>query len=158
MSGIAGILTIMQYVIVFFIFYNPAGCWALRVFGWFIWVISLVFGILPIFILRRKGGVPKGKSYIETTVFVDSELYAIIRHPQYLGWIMFNISMAMVAQNWLVWTLGVVSIGLVYATILDSDYQALEKFGEAYRCYMQRVPRINLLLGVIRLIRGSRGG
>lgn len=158
MLGIAGILTIMQYVIAFFIFYNQAGCRALRVFGWFIWAISLVFVILPIFTLRRKGGVPKGKSYVETTVLVNSELYAIIRHPQYLGWIMFNLSMAMIAQNWQVCALGVVSIGLVYATILDSDCQALEKFGEAYLCYMQRVPQINILLGVIRLIRRSRGG
>ena len=32
------------------------------------------------------------------------------------------------------------------------EKQDIEKFGEQYRQYMQKVPRLNFLLGIIRLI------
>jgi protein-S-isoprenylcysteine O-methyltransferase Ste14 len=34
----------------------------------------------------------------------------------------------------------------------DEEEASIEKFGEAYKEYMQRVPRVNFLLGIFRLI------
>jgi hypothetical protein len=36
--------------------------------GWIIWGISVILGWLPIFILKRNGGVAKGKSYVQTSI------------------------------------------------------------------------------------------
>lgn len=121
--------------------------------GWGIWVISGIFGFAPIFILRSKGNVAKGKSYIETTKLVDSSLYAIVRHPQYLAGMLFNLAMMLLAQHWVVVLVGAVSMVLIYADIQAADKEGIEKFGEIYREYMQKVPQVNFILGIIRAIR-----
>jgi protein-S-isoprenylcysteine O-methyltransferase Ste14 len=152
---VASILIIAQYILAFFVFKLP-GIKALQWAGWIIWVLSVIFGIGPIFILRRKGGVGNGKSYVETTRLVDSSLYAVIRHPQYLSGILFSLALMLLAQHWLVILLGAISTILIYLDIQVADQEGIEKFGEAYRQYMQRVPQVNFLLGVVRLIQAKR--
>ena len=147
----ASVLIVVQYILAFFVFKLP-GLRALQWVGWGIWVLSLIFGIGPIFIFRRFGAVEKGKSYVQTTKLVDTSLYAIVRHPQYLAGILFNLALMLLAQHWLVMAIGIVSMGLVYLEILAADQEGLDKFGDEYRLYMQRVPRANFLLGLIRLI------
>ena len=151
---IISILLIAQYILAFFVFKLP-GWRSLQWAGWIIWVISLFFGIAPIFILRQKGGVVKGKSYVETTRLVDTSLYAIVRHPQYTAGILFNLALMLLAQHWLVITLGVLSIVLIYWLICAADQEAIAKFGPIYQDYVQRVPRVNFLLGIVRLIRAE---
>ncbi|MBN2550674.1 MAG: isoprenylcysteine carboxylmethyltransferase family protein [Anaerolineales bacterium] len=152
---IASILLVTQYILAFFVYKLP-GLQALQWIGWGIWVISLIFGVAPIFILGHRGGVAKGKSYVETTQLVDTSLYAIVRHPQYLAGILFNLALMLLAQHWLVILLGAISAVLIYLDIQTADQEGLEKFGDAYRQYMQRVPQVNFLLGIIRLIKAKR--
>jgi protein-S-isoprenylcysteine O-methyltransferase Ste14 len=146
------VLTVLQYVLGFFVFKMP-GVEALRWVGWGIWALSCVFGFLPIVTLRQKGGVPQGKNYIHTTRLVDSGLYAIVRHPQYVGGMLFNVALMFLAQRWLIIGMGIVSASLIYLDIQQADRDGLEKFGDAYRSYMQRVPRANFVLGLFRLIK-----
>lgn len=152
---IVGILTVAQYILTFFIYKLP-GQRALQWVGWAIWMLALVFGFGPIFILRRRGGVAKGKSYIATTRLVDTSLYAIVRHPQYLGGILLNLSLMLLAQHWLVILLGAASALFIWLDIQAADRDCIEKFGDQYRQYMQRVPQVNIPLGVIRLMRSRR--
>ena len=44
-------------------------------------------------------------------------------------------------------------MGLVYVDLLKADERLVEKFGDAYRGYMERVPRVNAVAGLIRLVR-----
>jgi protein-S-isoprenylcysteine O-methyltransferase Ste14 len=156
-SLVASILFVTQYFLAFFVYKLP-GLPALQWLGWGIWAISVIFGIAPIFILRNRGGVAKGQSYVKTTQLVDSSLYAIVRHPQYLAGMLFSIAMMLLAQHWVIILIGVVSTTLFYIDTRDADQEGIEKFGEAYREYMQRVPRTNFLLGILRIIqqRGNR--
>jgi protein-S-isoprenylcysteine O-methyltransferase Ste14 len=146
------VLTALQYVLGFFVFKMP-GVEALHWVGWGIWVLSGVFGLVPIFTLRQRGGVPKGRSYVHTTQLVDSGLYAIVRHPQYVAGILLNVALMFLAQHWLIIGMGIVSASLIYLDILQADRDGLEKFGDAYRSYRQRVPRANFILGLFRLIK-----
>lgn len=154
---IASVLLVVQYILAFFIYKLP-GLKTLQWVGWAIWAVSLIFGVAPIFILRHKGGVEKGKSYVETTRLVDTSLYAIVRHPQYLGGILFNLALMLLAQHWLVILLGGISAVLIWLDIQTADQEGAEKFGEEYRRYMQQVPQINFLLGIYRLIRERSAG
>lgn len=149
---ISGILIVVQYILAFFVYKLP-GWPVLQWVGWGIWVLALLFGIAPIFILRQKGGPPKGKSYVETTRLVDTSLYAVVRHPQYLGVILFALSLALIAQHWLVILFGVISATLMYLEIQAADREGIAQFGDEYRAYMRRVPQINIPLGVYRLMR-----
>jgi hypothetical protein len=56
-------------------------------------------------------------------------------------------------QNWMVAIGTIVAIVCCYLIILSGDQRNIEKFGDDYRHYIEKVPRINLLLGIIRLLR-----
>ncbi|MFZ2098384.1 MAG: isoprenylcysteine carboxylmethyltransferase family protein [Anaerolineales bacterium] len=152
---IAGVLLVVQYILGFFVYKLP-GIEVLQWIGCVIWVLSGIFGFAPIFILRQKGGVAKGKSYVETKRLVDTSLYAIVRHPQYLAGILFGIAMMLLAQHWLVVFLGVISAVLIWLDIQIADQQGIEKFGEEYRRYMERVPQTNFIIGIARLMRSRK--
>jgi protein-S-isoprenylcysteine O-methyltransferase Ste14 len=155
-SIVASILFVVQYILAFFVYKLP-GLPVLQWFGWGIWVLSVIFGIAPIFILRNRGGVAKSHSYVKTTQLVDSSLYAIVRHPQYLAGMLFSLAMMLLAQHWVVILIGIISMTLFYIDTRGADQEGIEKFGDAYRDYIQRVPKVNFLLGILRAIqkRGS---
>ena len=53
-------LLVAQTIMVFILgMFNEAGLDAVMYLGWLVWAVSLIFGWLPIVILKRKGGVPK---------------------------------------------------------------------------------------------------
>jgi protein-S-isoprenylcysteine O-methyltransferase Ste14 len=41
----------------------------------------------------------------------------------------------------------------VAAGMFKEEQRCMEKFGEEYRHYMEKVPRVNFLLGIIRALR-----
>ena len=151
LSSIASVLTVAQVVLAFLIC-RPQSV-VLVWIGQVCLGMSSIFGVWPILVFRRKGGVAKGKSYIRTTRLVDSGLYAIVRHPQNgTAWLLINLGIASIAQHWSSWVLGLASMALVYVDTFKADQGCIEKFGDAYRAYMRRVPRVNFLLGLVRLV------
>ena len=117
---------------------------------------GIIFGMLPTFEFRKKGRVKKGKSYIHTTKLVDTGLYSIVRHPQYVTFILWAIAGMLLFQHWIVILLGIPVIPLVYIDLIHADKDAMEKFGDEYTRYMKKVPRANFLLGIIRLLQRKR--
>ena len=147
------LLTAAQIVLTFFP-YEPHGDPTVTTIGWVVWWSAAFLGWAPILNLRLKGGVATGKSYVETTRLVDWGLYAVIRHPQYLSFMLVNLALILISQGWAVALLGALAMAFVWAAILPgADRDGLEKFGADYQRYMQSVPRINFIAGIIRLIR-----
>jgi protein-S-isoprenylcysteine O-methyltransferase Ste14 len=118
--------------------------------------LSLIFA--PIFTLQRQGTVQPGGNYMQATVVVDSGLFAIVRHPQYLGYMCLNVTFMLISQHWLVLLLGSLAIIFYYLYALQEEKPLLEKFGSPYREYMRRVPRLNVVSGITRLIRRREQG
>ncbi len=152
---LATILTMaaVGQIILAFILYDENGNISIINLGWFILWISAIFGWLPIYTFKKHGGVAKGKSYIQTSILVNRGVYAIVRHPQYLAGILMGLSLPLISQHWLVAVLGVIVIVILYINTFDEEVSNIAKFGDQYRQYMQRVPRLNFLLGIIRIIR-----
>jgi protein-S-isoprenylcysteine O-methyltransferase Ste14 len=155
LASLAGALTVVQ-IILAFLLYQP-GLEILQWAGWIcLWTAGL-FGVLPIITLRQKGGVPKGKSYVHTTVLVDSDIYTIVRHPQGgVAGLLINLGVILITRHWLVIALGVVALALTYIDTFKEDRYYIDKFGDDYLRYVQRVPRVNLVAGVIRLLRRGK--
>ena len=116
-------------------------------------IAGMVFGMLPVFEFRKKGSVIKGKSYIHTTKLVDTGIYSIVRHPQYITFIFWAISGMFLFQHWIIIILGIPIIPLTYIDLIKADKDGIKKFGDDYKQYMQSVPRVNFILGIIRIIR-----
>ena len=135
-----------------FLLDNPALIRWLWYVGWIVWAVGIVFVFLPMFVLRNKGGVAKGQSYVQTTALVDSGLYSVVRHPQYLGWFLMYPAMMLFNSHWLIVVLGFLGMVCVYLFTLQEDDDLVAKFGESYERYMTAVPQLNLIAGLIRLL------
>ena len=140
---------LIQIVLIFF-FYNDLGNNFFAYTGWIVWVFSLYFGLISFLTFKKRGGVDKGKSYIRTTKVVKDGPYAIVRHPQYLGGILFTTSITLWTQLWLSLFLSILIIILTYQWTYSEDKKLVEKFGEDYERYKENVPRLNPILGIFK--------
>jgi len=153
-STLSSLLFILQIIVGIFFISDVSQIAILAYVGVGLYVFSgWIFGMMPTVEFRKKGGVKKGKSYIHTTKFVDTGIYSIVRHPQYVTFIMFAIAGMLLFQHWIVIILGIPIIPLMYIDLLKADKRLIEKFRDDYKQYMKRVPRANFLLGIIRLLR-----
>ena len=133
---------------------DPRSCLASSILGWVVWAIGMILVMAPIVMFPRRGGVPRGKSFVHTTLLVDTGIYAVVRHPQYLGGILsIFVATPLFCPHWLLAILGIPGAVILYWSTREEEKRLVERFGSEYRAYMQRVPRINLILGIIRLWR-----
>jgi len=77
---------------------NGEGNALLRNLGWMVLTVSAVFGWLPIYTFRRKGGV-NGREYIYPTVVIDSGIYGVVYHLQYLSGTLMSLALALIVQH-----------------------------------------------------------
>jgi protein-S-isoprenylcysteine O-methyltransferase Ste14 len=141
---------IPQVVLAFFVFSQPR-MQTLMIAGWALWALGTVFAIVPILTLRTRGAVPAGKNYMETTALVDTGIYAIVRHPQGgTAGILLNLALPLIGQHWLLVVLAAAGIALLYIDTFNADQTCIQKFGQDYVRYMERVPRVNFLAGITR--------
>ena len=143
--AMTGIIEVQSYPVLFII-------------GWVVWVFGMVLVMAPILMFPRKGGVPAGKSFINTTRLVDTGIYAVIRHPQYTGGIYaIFLTTLLWYPHWLFGVFGVIGTAVIYMSCREEDKRLIEKFGNDYVAYMKRVPGMNIFLGLSRLLQSKRG-
>jgi len=91
-----------------------------------------------------------------TKQVVDSGIYGIVRHPTYIGYMICAVGLAMIAQHWAAIALGAAIVPYTAYAVLQEERENLSRFGDEYRAYMDRVPRFNLIAGLLRHS-GGRG-
>ncbi len=120
-------------------------------------LLSTAFIFPPFRTLARHGAVPPGRPYYDTTRTVDRGAFAIVRHPQYVGYMLLAVGFALRSQHPL--ALGLAAVALTcfawYAAREERD--CLRRFGEAYATYRRRVPRFNFVVGLVRFLAGWGG-
>ncbi len=128
-------------------FYLP-----LFILGWIVWAIGMALVMAPIIMFPRRGGVAKGKSFVNTTKLVDTGIYAVVRHPQYLGGILaVFLATLLLYPHWLFVVLGIPGVAILYLSTMAEEKRLIKRSGEDYKVYIKRVPRINLISGIARL-------
>jgi protein-S-isoprenylcysteine O-methyltransferase Ste14 len=123
----------------------------LRVTGVFVLLLAAVFIFGPFYLLMKHGG-RDGQTYMQARIVVDRGLYAITRHPQYLGYILFACGFALLSQHWVAVLLAALGTTLFYVQAVREERYCLARFGEPYEQYLQRVPRFDFVLGIVRLL------
>ena len=96
-------ISILMFVpiVMVFIFYNYYNIGFLLYSGWVLLAFSVFLILLASNEFRKRGGAPKGRSIVNTTVVVDSGIYSIVRHPKYLGFILFVFGFVLMSQYWI---------------------------------------------------------
>ena len=72
---------------------------------------------------------------------VTEGLYRISRHPQQLMFFIAFLGMCLAIGSWLALFLQMVSSVFLHARILAEEKACLERYGDVYHDYMNRVPR-----------------
>ena len=119
----------------------------LRYIAWILWTFGIILVILPYYYLY----------YRKVENLIDGGIYAIVRHPLYLGWILsVFVATVFLYQHWVFLIIGIPGVASVYLIARQEEYFNIEKFGDGYKLYMRNVPRMNFLAGVIRFLRRRR--
>jgi len=150
-SVLAGFFFVTQMIYGFFLVDNTR-INLVEYLGVGVFILSGIFGMAPVIMFPRKGGVEKGKSFVHTKKLVDTGIYSIVRHPQYSAFILWAIAAMLLFQNWVVILLGIPVVLLTYLDMTREDKRLITKFGKSYKKYMKKVPRANFVWGIIRYI------
>jgi NAD-dependent dihydropyrimidine dehydrogenase PreA subunit len=120
--------------------------------GWVLSLVSLPFWFSTLIYFPRKGEPQEGKRFVDTTVLVDSGIYSLVRHPQFLGCIMLMSASILVSQHWLAAIVGIPISVWLYREIPKEEEGSMIRFGDDYKHYAERVPKLNPFVGALRLL------
>ena len=150
---ITGLLFIGEIIVCILCFNWLRLLW-LNITGWIlIGIAFFVLGGLARVAFNKYGQVPEKVSWLNTTRVVDRGIYSVVRHPIYLSWYFYFLGFICLSQHWITVMLALPAFVLVYLDTIKEEKSSIKKFGDAYKEYMQRVPRLNILLGILRIMR-----
>ena len=109
--------------------------------GLALYVPAAGFVISSFISLKHKGKPSSG--WEPTTVLINSGVFRIVRHPLYLGSAIFTLGFMLIIQSIPGTILGLVAIFCFWMASKKEDAFNIEKFGDAYREYMKKVPMWN---------------
>ena len=114
--------------------------------GLALYIPAAAFVILSFISLKHQGKPESG--WEPTTVLIESGVFGIVRHPLFLGSAIFTLGFILVIQSILSAVLGVVAIFCLWMASKGEDAYNIDKFGDGYKKYMERVPMWNFFKGI----------
>jgi protein-S-isoprenylcysteine O-methyltransferase Ste14 len=125
---------------------------------WILWILAFVYSVflplrlgmiwsyvgLPIALVGLVAFIMVIVSFVTTPISekpITTGPYRYSRHPMYVSQLVMFIGVGIAAASWLFLLLTIVytSLGFIYAG--SEEHMCLEKYGDAYREYMERTPR-----------------
>lgn len=144
----AAILLLLMFPANFLVDVPSDGWWKASGLG--VLMLGLIFVSLPFAHLPRYGRPQKGEPFYATTRLVIEGIYQVVRHPQYLGYALLALGLALLDPHPLMITLAAGSGICFYLQAIHDDNHNQQQFGEEYSQYAAVVPRFNFLLGLLR--------
>jgi protein-S-isoprenylcysteine O-methyltransferase Ste14 len=125
---------------------------------WIVWILAFVYSVflplrlgsiwfyvgLPIALVGTITYIMVIVSFVTTPIGekpITTGMYRYSRHPMYITQLVMLIGVSIAAASWLFLLLTIMytGLGLMYA---DSEERiCLQKYGDAYREYMERTPK-----------------
>ena len=130
MHCIAGALLLAQFALMW-ILDKSVALKGLDYVAMITWLVAMVLIFAPMLALRRKGGVPPDESFVNTKALVDTGIYALVRHPLYLGWMLMYLVVFLFNPNWVLAAIGLVGIACVWWFTRQEEQLLIARFGES---------------------------
>jgi len=67
-------------------------------------------------------------------------VYSIVRHPQYLGWILAHVGFSILLSVWYSMLFTPILIAIIYMISKKEEHELIREFGEEYEDYQKEVP------------------
>jgi protein-S-isoprenylcysteine O-methyltransferase Ste14 len=144
-TGLGTFLTLLAIELIVGIY----GAWShldifwLAVIGWILYIPSVVLLLSSMIALKRKGK-SKGADFTDTTSFINSGIYKIVRQPMTLGLAVWSVALVFVFQSIIAIVLGLTSLFCFWMSARKESEYNIKKFGDAYKEYMKKVPMWNI--------------
>jgi protein-S-isoprenylcysteine O-methyltransferase Ste14 len=150
----AGILLLFaNFIMILFTNPEPELTWAEDV-GVILWMIGFTLWLVTAITMRKSiKRKKKAGEYMEVDILIKTGIFSVVRHPQYLGFIFFNIGFIGITQEIIPSALALASIILIVLGVRREEKELEEKFGNKYHKYKQSTPAFNIFLGFIRLLK-----
>jgi len=140
------VATLILYFILLFVVEIPPGLVFLQYFAFLFFGIGIVFVVLSIITQTRK----------KEARIIQSGVYALVRHPMYFGAMCLFLAMALFLPHWIMILLSMLNLVVIFRFMITEERENLEKLGPEYKVYMEEVPRLNLLLGLMRALKQKK--
>lgn len=111
-----------------FLAHLQTGTW-LSISGWILYAVGLALMTVALVDFSRCDG------------FRQKGIYRFSRNPMYVGYFLIFIGTAVLIESWFHLVLAAIYQVAVHWLILSEERWCLENFGEAYRNYLDKVPR-----------------
>jgi protein-S-isoprenylcysteine O-methyltransferase Ste14 len=119
-------------------------------------LLWLSIGLFVVTILSlRRGGKPTS-GWERTTELTTSGIHGLVRHPMQLSGLLGACGTAVWQPVLVVLVLSAVSVTCFALAARTEDRFNVAKFGEPYRIYMQQVPALNLLAGILARLQSRK--
>jgi protein-S-isoprenylcysteine O-methyltransferase Ste14 len=152
---VASILLVIAWIVSWYLTRANA-IRALWYVGWVVWIAGAVLIVLPLLMIYGGRMTKSEKGWFDAVTIIDRGIYAVVRHPLYLGWMLMYVVVILFGQHWVTLLMGIVGIVCVYLISLQEEQRLIERLGEDYVRYLQKVPRLNIFLGIIRVLQGRK--
>jgi len=121
---------------------GPGSSDFLRRTGGIVLILSGPLMIAPLFMVKAGGMTP----------LVDTGIYSLVRHPQYLGYMGFSIGFSLMSQHGAGYGLALCAT-VFFALQARAEERQLVEVLPGYAAYCGRVPRFNMAAGLWRRMR-----
>lgn len=124
------------------LFATPLGPWSLRLLlGGLLLVFAVTFGVRTIRTFGIDYMLVVYLYYPEESTVQDHEIYSMMRHPTYAGWLVLVLSTTVLRAS----IYGLVDFLLFYLALVlwlrgVEERELVDRFGDDYREYMNTVP------------------
>lgn len=150
--GGAIVMLVLAWILSWFLA-RPSAVRALWYVGWGVWVCGAILIILPLIMIYGRAKGRRDKGLLETMPIVDSGIYSLVRHPLYLGWLLMYVVVIFFGQHWIPLVMGIAGIACVYLISVQEDMRLVTSLGDDYVRYMQKTPGMNIIPGIVRVLR-----
>ena len=135
--SLSWIISSTFYVLIDLVIVNEGNS-LIELLGWGCLTIGLLLAIVPIKTLQKFGDIEASKNYTNTQKIIDKGVYQYIRHPQYIGLIITNISAILIIQNMQFVILDILSILFAIILMKEEEKELIRLFGDEYNQYKKR--------------------
>lgn len=115
----------------------------LEIIGWILYIPSAILVIASLIALHHKGK-PESADFTDSTIFIDTGIYKLVRQPMTLGVAIWSIALVLVFQSLLAVILGLLSLFCFWMSARKESIYNIRKFGADYKEYMYKVPMWNI--------------
>ncbi len=116
----------------------------LEIIGWILYIPSAILVTGSMIALHHKGK-PVSADFTDSTIFIDSGIYNLVRQPMTLGVAVWSIALVLVFQSLLAAIVGLLSLFCFWMSARKESIYNIRKFGDDYKEYMKKVPMWNIL-------------